>query len=292
MEMKKYHKIVRDSNKGAIGVLEKGDIIVVQEKIDGANASFRKHQDLLKCFSRNNELGTENTLRGFYGWVQDNINTSILLDDRIYFGEWNVPHTIKYPQETLHKFYLFDVYNVKEERYENYEFVKTEAERLNLNLVPLFYIGEFKDYEQLKEMVGKTELGGEIGEGIVVKNQTRRDNRGNQTYIKLKIDKMDKGKNKKTKLTYNPTKEFEFIINYLSKETVEKVLHKLVDENIVSENFDRTDMRVILKHAGNIIYEDLITEEELPVEFEEKGLRRAIGKKLPSVVIRIIDTRK
>ena len=41
-EMKKYMDVVRLGHKTTEGVLNVGDKIVIQEKIDGANASFKK----------------------------------------------------------------------------------------------------------------------------------------------------------------------------------------------------------------------------------------------------------
>ena len=40
MEQKKYQDITRLGHKSTIGVLGEGDNIVIQEKLDGANASF------------------------------------------------------------------------------------------------------------------------------------------------------------------------------------------------------------------------------------------------------------
>lgn len=45
---------------------KEGAHIVVQEKIDGSNVSFQynSEEDCLDCFSRNQPLSEENTLRG------------------------------------------------------------------------------------------------------------------------------------------------------------------------------------------------------------------------------------
>lgn len=49
-----------------------GDDIVIQEKIDGSNASFiyDEASDSIIAFSRNYLLDSENTLRGFWEWTQ------------------------------------------------------------------------------------------------------------------------------------------------------------------------------------------------------------------------------
>lgn len=49
-----------------------GDYIVIQEKIDGANAAIRydAETDTIVAQSRKNILGIGNNLRGFYEWSQ------------------------------------------------------------------------------------------------------------------------------------------------------------------------------------------------------------------------------
>lgn len=49
MEQKKYHSIIRYGHKSTQDVLNKGDKIIIQEKIDGANASFAVIDGELKC---------------------------------------------------------------------------------------------------------------------------------------------------------------------------------------------------------------------------------------------------
>jgi predicted ATP-grasp superfamily ATP-dependent carboligase len=77
--MKKYHSLVSGSKKRFVDqVLKPGAHIVIEEKIDGANASFKLENGELTAFSRNNQLDETNNLRGFYQWVQKNINKDLL----------------------------------------------------------------------------------------------------------------------------------------------------------------------------------------------------------------------
>lgn len=67
------------STKGVkVITYEKGDELAVTEKIDGANAQVRNIDGVLHCYSHHKELSEDNTLNGFYGFVQDNYN--LLLD--------------------------------------------------------------------------------------------------------------------------------------------------------------------------------------------------------------------
>ena len=67
-------------------------------------------------------------------------------------------------------------------------------------------------------------------------------------------------------------------------------MHKLIDENILEENFGIEDMRLILNNLGSRVYEDILKEESdsLPENYEIQLVRKAIGSKLPLVVKEII----
>lgn len=302
MEQKKYHDIVRLGHRSTIGVLNPGDKIIIQEKIDGANASFVANKNgEIHVFSRNNKLSEENTLGGFYNWVLDNIDPNQLLKDYIYFGEWTNPHKIKYSTENMKQFFLFDIYNPREEKYLMFGAVKNEAIRLKLRTVPVFYEGEYKDFEHLQSFVGKTMIGGhmgeeETGEGIVVKNVHYRDRSGKQVFVKLVTDKFAEVQKQKKPKDPNKLESQEgiFVSTFMTKARVEKILFKLIDENIVHEHFGIEDMGIILKNMGDRIVEDMMKEEkdELPDDFDMKNIKKSVGKKLPLFIKEIINERE
>ena len=91
----------------------------------------------------------------------------------ILFGEWLVSHTVIYPDDKYKNAYFYDVYDVEEQKYLSQDKVENIIHRLGLIYVPVFYKGEFQSWDHLKQFVGRTDLGGEYGEGIVVKNMTR-----------------------------------------------------------------------------------------------------------------------
>ena len=298
MEQKKYMSIVRLGHRTTEGVLKEGDNIIIQEKLDGANASFRKDEGgNLHAFSRNKELDEDNNLGGFYQFVQENINPDDLHNDVIYFGEWLNPHKVKYP-EYQKQFFLYDIYNVKEERYVDFSMVKFQANKLGLNLIPVFYEGEYQSFEHLESFVGKTLVGGELkgkemGEGIVVKNVDYRDRFGNQIFVKLVVDEFREVQKQRAPRDPNKPKspEQEFVEATVNEARVDKFLHKFVDEGILNEQWGIEDMGTILKNMGGRIFEDIIEEESemLPKDYEEKSIKRAIGKTLPKIVKEIID---
>lgn len=289
-EIKKYMSIVRLGHKTTADVLNKGDYITITEKVDGANASFTAIDGEAYGFSRNNSVNEDNTLRGFYGFVQT-LDASNLLPNKRYFGEWCVKHKIDYG-ENLNKFYLFDIYDEETQEYLPLDFVKTEADRLKLNLVPIFYEGEYIDFEHLSGFIGKSELTEDgKGEGIVVKNVDYRDRHGKQIFVKLVSEGFrEMQKQKAPKDPSKQPEEFTFVKTFMTKGRVEKLIHKLVDEGILEEKFGIEDMGLILRNLGDRVYEDMIKEESdsLSKEFKENNLRKGIGKNLPLMVKEII----
>lgn len=69
--MKHYLDIERLKQKD-FDLFSKGELIIIEEKIDGANASFTYNQEKNEviAFSRKQQLSSSNNLRGYWKWVQ------------------------------------------------------------------------------------------------------------------------------------------------------------------------------------------------------------------------------
>ncbi|MBG9776127.1 hypothetical protein [Brevibacillus laterosporus] len=80
------------------------------------------------------------------------------------------------------------------------------------------------------------------------------------------------------------------IEQHVTQARAEKFLYKLVDEGILDEKFGIEDMGIILKNLNVRIYEDLLKEESdyLSKEYEEKVLRKSLGRLLPTLVKKIL----
>jgi len=68
-----------------------GDLISITEKVDGSNASICLEDNIIKAFSRRELLSYENTLEGFFCYVQK-LNKDILFNipsekQYVVFGE-------------------------------------------------------------------------------------------------------------------------------------------------------------------------------------------------------------
>lgn len=287
-----------------IGVkFHEGDDIIIQEKVDGANASFQynSEDDCLDCFSRNQPLSEDNTLRGFYQWVQNldkNKVREVLGDNLRLFGEWLVPHTVLYPEERYNRLYCFDVFDMEAKVYLPQTAVKEMAEKLGLDYVPVFYEGKFTKWDDYMPLVGNTALGGEIGEGIVIKDMSTLDY--NVVYTKIVHEKFvevrykPKHKVRKT-VDMEKIRERERLTELaktiVTRPRVEKLLYKLVDEGILPEDFSRKDMNIILKNLPSAVYYDCLKEEPGIVN-QIENFGRYSGSLTKSVLKEIISEKE
>lgn len=275
--MKKYKDIERLKDKYATA-FKPGEHITITEKIDGANASIVVNENgTLTACSRRNELSESNTLQGFYNFVQSLVPedvATVLTPRYILFGEWLVKHTIKYPEDRMRQFYVFDIYDTETEQYMPWEFTKTVAAFLNLKTVPLFYDGPFTSWEDIYSYVGKTEMDAEpTGEGIVIKSQDRLDNKfsGTPEYVKIVAKEFSEVHDSKPhnidpeKLAAKTAAE-ELAKTIVTERRVEKSIQKLIEDDIIPETWDEHDLGTIAKHLPRAVYNDCVKEEPETVE--------------------------
>lgn len=273
MQQKKYIDIERLKPNYCDG-FHVGDQITIQEKVDGANFSilYDSETDTIKAFSRKRELDLSNNLRGAWEWSQkldkDKIK-QVLGDNLILFMEWLVSHSVPYPQERYNNAYCYDIYDTVTNKWLPQSIVKEKVAELNLIYIPVFYEGEFISWEHIKSFVGRTGLGGDFGEGIVVKNMTNlnSDNLKLPFYVKIVCEKFceTKGHKQEKPVDMEVVQEREeakaLVATVVTKARVTKLIHKMVDDGIIPENWDNHDMSTIAKHLGRNVYEDCVKEE-------------------------------
>lgn len=165
--------------------LKLGDNIQISEKIDGANCYLQRldFNEFVAC-SRKTITCEKNHNQGFYFWALDNFKK---IPKKYYnlrfYGEWLAPHHCVYPIEKYAKFYIFDIMDNGKYLYQ--KDVRNICNEIGLDYVPIFYEGPFIGYEHIMSFVGKTLLGGEKGEGIVIKNQTKLNKAGVISHVKI-----------------------------------------------------------------------------------------------------------
>lgn len=295
MIQKKYMDIER-LKPAFVDGFNVGDEIVIQEKIDGANFSicYDTEENCIKAFSRRKILDFKENLRGAWNWSQtldvEKVK-SVLGNNLILFMEWLVPHSVKYPQDKYNQAYCYDIYDTETEQYLTQDIVKEKVNKLGLIYVPVFYQGKFISWEHIKEFVGQTQMGGEYGEGVVVKNQTKLNNPNTRLpfYTKIVCEQFCETKAHKDSKPVDMAKIRErerlqsLTENIVTKARVQKLINKMVDEGILHEDWDAHDMSIIAKNLGKEIYYDCQKEEPEIVE----SIGEMFGKLAASTAMRI-----
>ena len=286
--MKKYLDIERCKQKYA-ETFNVGEDIVIQEKIDGSNASIRYDEEssTLKAFSRRLELSADNTLNGFWDYVQTlNLDTfkEILGSRYIVFGEWmGAKHAIKYPENVYGKFWMFDVWDTQTEQYLPYEETRSFYDKLiacgnednKFNFVPVFYIGKFESWEKTSELVGRTEVGAEpTGEGIVIKRQNCLDSKSSRLpfYVKIVSEQFSEVHKSKKQKAIDPEaiakKEANLALaaTIVTPQRVQKMIYKFIEDGLLPQDWDEHNLKDISKILPNAIYKDCVKEENETVQ--------------------------
>ena len=286
--MKKYLDIERCKQKYA-ETFNVGEDIVIQEKIDGSNASicYDEESGILKAFSRRLELNADNTLNGFWDYVQTlNLDTfkEILGSRYIVFGEWmGAKHAIKYPENVYGKFWMFDVWDAQTEQYLPYEETRSFYDKLiacgnednKFNFVPVFYIGKFESWEKTSELVGRTEVGAEpTGEGIVIKRQNCLDSKSSRLpfYVKIVSEQFSEVHKSKKQKAIDPEaiakKEANLALaaTIVTPQRVQKMIYKFIEDGLLPQDWDEHNLKDISKILPSAIYKDCVKEENETVQ--------------------------
>ena len=283
--MKMYCKIKRPDN--AKYPIEKGERIVIQEKIDGSNTAIYNDNGKLRLFSRSQELKGEDGLSGFVSYMRarEKKILEVLPKGYVLYGEWLNQGKINYnslaKQGKIEPYYAFDL--VKEivnkptededftRIFASIEEMKDIANKIGLKTVPELAIENLTSYEELKQKYvdnQKSALEGTdcIREGIVIKtlNGDRR--------IKIVGDKFQEVKSIKNSETKSP---YSFLDKYITPMRICKFLTTLGIENPKSE-----DYREIFKNL-DIIANDILEEEKEQIL---KDITRIIKKQtIPNI---------
>ena len=283
--MKMYCKIKRPDN--ARQPIEKGERIVIQEKIDGSNTAMYNDNGKLRLYSRSQELKGEDGLSGFVSYMRarEKKILEVLPKGYVLYGEWLNQGKINYnslaKQGKIEPYYAFDL--VKEivnkptededftRIFASIEEMKDIANKIGLKTVPELAIENLTSYEELKQKYvdnQKSALEGTdcIREGIVIKtlNGDRR--------IKIVGDKFQEVKSIKNSETKSP---YSFLDKYITPMRICKFLTTLGIENPNTE-----DYREIFKNL-DIIANDILEEEKEQIL---KDITRIIKKQaIPNI---------
>ena len=283
--MKMYCKIKRPDNSKY--QIEKGEQIVIQEKLDGSNTAIYNDNGTIRYFSRSQELLGEDGLGGFKKWISKKEKEILenLPEGYVLYGEWLGQGKINYnslaKQGKIESYYAFDlvkeIINTPTEDedftrvFATLEEMKEIASRIGLKTVPELDVINFTNYEELKKKYvdgQKSALENTdcIREGIVIKTLD------GEKRIKIVGDTFQEVKTIKNTETKSP---FAFLDRYITPARICKFLMTIGIENPKPE-----DYREIFKKL-DIIAEDILEEEKEQIL---KDISRIIKKQaIPNI---------
>lgn len=258
--------IIREPNCGGF---VPGDHVQITEKIDGSNASIKYENGKLLAFSRKKELNFQETLRGFWNYVQT-LSPENFADtpNYIFFGEWLVSNKISYDKDKYSQFYMYDVYDTETERWQPQTVVKEQAEKHGFNYIHELYDGPFISWNHVKSFLHSPAYG-DRQEGVVIKNQDKLVDVENKLPSYLKIVNEDFKESMKTKIKeVDPLKEEtkqraeDLMSSIVTENRVTKELHKMVNEGILPTSISPKEMGQVAKLLPKRIWEDCLKEEK------------------------------
>lgn len=279
---------------------EVGDDIQITEKVDGSNSfiTYEAETDSLVCGSRKHILSPNMTLDGFYNYVKK-LNKELFEKYKGYaiYGEWNLNHLIKYPKEKVKEFWAFDVYDINNEKWMPQDFSQKMAMDCGLNYVPIFYRGPFISWEHIKDFIGKSGMGAERGEGIVIKNQSNLNNPNSRKPFVVKLvcseykERMNKPPKEPLSEEELAKKEYELnlVKTIVTYPRVEKNLYKIITEDeLIPRDWDSSHMGIIAKVLPRKVYEDCLKEEDDIVK-EVENFGKLCNKITMSIVKELLE---
>ena len=266
--------------------------IQITEKFDGSNACacYDAETDTMVAFSRKQELNFQNTLNGFWNFVQEMNDITkgwfkVHPNWRV-FGEWSNKNKIIYNDTGKVKhWYVYDIYDTNLQMWLEQQMVKDFCKLAGLEYIHELYCGDFISWEHCRSFMNSPAYG-DRQEGIVIKRAELDDwdDHDIKAPCYLKIVNEDFKESMKTKEKIvdlekeNAKAEARRIMESIcTKNRVEKELFKMRDEGILPEKIEPTDFRTVAMNLPKRIYADLIKEEkELVVNLAVKCVNRLV----------------
>jgi len=297
--MKKYHSLIRYPKDEAVTMLENCSHMLITEKIDGQNASFKRDIGSMeiKTFSRRMEIVEDG--HPFRKWVLENIDPLELIEGVIYFGEWLTKHRRIYDEKKYLQFYLYDMYIEPLEVYVNpYESIETLQLVVNtdgMNVAPVYYDGPpLKSVDDIKAFYVESLFDGKPAEGVVVKDYNYRDRFGQCTMVKFINPVFEESKEVKKssnrELSENDKLILQWVHSHITEERIEKTIMKLQDEGSLPSQLTMHLMGDMMKLVPKEVISDAIEEEldELDLPLSGKEVIHSINKSGQKIVGEIL----
>lgn len=241
MHYRPYQHVEKIGTTATDGILN--GTVYLSYKIDGTNGCVYLSDDgqSLSFGSRRAELSFVDDNRGFVAMmtndktIYDNLKCYLTMyPDRIIYGEWLVPVTIKrYKEDAWKHFYIFDIFDTTTGRYVNYDDYKDDLDMLGLKYIPIIaklINPTFDDVKSYFDKTGDFLIASGLGEGIVIKNYDFVNRDGKQIWAKALVEDFY-GEKKKIR-----TQNHENKIEHL---TEHKIVQKFLTPEFVHKEFSK-----------------------------------------------------
>lgn len=264
--------------------IEPTDTIIITEKMDGSNASVTINQEgNLEAFSHNTKLKDDNTLNGFYGFVNSIPNLRNLSQNYILFGEWLTPHRIVYKPECYNKWYLFDLFDKEQHKFLGYKATQQIFEELKLDgsdilMAPLLEdevtnltFEDLPDAQSSYSEKSENSIRGNM-EGIVVSDLSKEVPTSEDTTGPLRVKLVNAAFKETKELPKDSLKLSEWLNANITLPRISKKILEMQDEEVlVKEKPDFYWMRngYSSKIALKVLIDALEESPELPPELKQ-----------------------
>lgn len=292
MLYKSYQHVERLGREEVEGILN--GTCSIQTKIDGTNGVLWLHDGEVRAGSRRQEISIDNDNHGFAATVlNDPRYKNYLLDhpNRYLYGEWLVPHTIKYYNaDAWRHFYVFDVVEVNGEdtRYLPYKEYSTELDKYNIDYIPEIAELINPTIVELSDCLLKSHyLMGEDkrAEGIVIKNYDFVNKYGRTVWAKIISEEFFHEKSNRSRQSAEHTTEMNICEEYCTEAVIKKEYSKILNE------FPDAKRQEQIGRILNSVYETIIKEDIVDYILKSKkcvidffALKKEIQNKVKEVL--------
>lgn len=269
-----------------------GDTIQITEKIDGSNVSIQKVDGKLEAYSRRMQLDANNSLSGFYDYVQT-LDPNLFDEKYVVFGEWLIQRKLKYNDSAMYKWYVYDMFDLEADAWVTQDIVKEFCNKAGLTYIHVLYEGPFISWEHCKTFLHDP-MYGDKQEGIVIKNQTKLNApySDDTYYLKIVNQEFKETKAYKAPKTADEiaaeAQAQELAKTIITERRIEKMIFNLQDDGILPATLTMKDMKIIGQNLPKRVYDDCLKEEPETVKAIDDLDAIPFGKICGSLVMKMV----
>lgn len=269
-----------------------GDTIQITEKIDGSNVSIQKVNGKLEAYSRRMQLDANNSLNGFYDYVQT-LDPNLFDENYVVFGEWLIQRKLKYNDSAMYKWYVYDMFDLEADAWVTQDIVKEFCNKAGLTYIHVLYEGPFISWEHCKTFLHDP-MYGDKQEGMVIKNQTKLNApySDDTYYLKIVNQEFKETKAYKAPKTADEiaaeAQAQELAKTIITERRIEKMIFNLQDDGILPATLTMKDMKIIGQNLPKRVYDDCLKEEPETVKAIDDLDAIPFGKICGSLVMKMV----